>query len=164
MWPWSRWAVEPVLVDDGDDVPAALAMILRYHRRAVTLDEVTAALGAGVSAYDVVAAAERFGLRGVGWKIDRVPALPRLKVPCIAHLHGDRRSGARAPGPPGDGVFAVVVAVSRDRVDWIDPVYGVDRAPPDEFFAKSTGIFLCFYEATALPRARLSRPRRGSPG
>jgi len=56
MWPWRR-RVEVVLASSaGDDATAALTMILRYHRKPVTLDEVRQAIHKDRKPLDVEAA------------------------------------------------------------------------------------------------------------
>lgn len=163
MWPW-RTSVQVVLAASaGDDATAALTMILRYHRRPVTFDEVRQAIyqggGDAPRALDVIDAAEHFRLRGQGLGLDGPRQLAKLPTPSIAHVMAARGPFPRPVGERIAGYFAVVVAVSSDRVRWIDPFAGERDHAHAEFLAHASGIFLVFDEGEPLPRAR-TRPAR----
>lgn len=69
-------------------------MILRYHRKPVTFDEVRQAIyedrtGAANAAH-VINAAERFRLRGRGLFVEAPMLLARIPTPNIAHMMPDR--------------------------------------------------------------------------
>jgi ABC-type bacteriocin/lantibiotic exporter with double-glycine peptidase domain len=159
MWPWSR-RVEVVLASSaGDDATAALTMILRYHRKAVTFDEVRQAIygdGTGVpDAGHVVKAAERFRLRARGLALEDPRQLASIPTPNIAHMMPNLGPFPRARDEPLDGYFAVVASTSTRRVRWIDPNVGQIDDRPAEFLEFASGVFLVFDEASALPRAQL---------
>jgi ABC-type bacteriocin/lantibiotic exporter with double-glycine peptidase domain len=152
MWPWRR-RVEVVLASSaGDDATAALTMILRYHRRPGTFDEVRRAIyedRTDASAAHVVKAAERFHLRGRGYGLEDSALLARIPTPCIAHMKPDRGPVPRASDAAVYGYFAVVAAISSHRVRWIDPYVGqIDNAPV-EFFTLASGTFLVFDKAAS---------------
>jgi ABC-type bacteriocin/lantibiotic exporter with double-glycine peptidase domain len=158
MWPWRR-RVEVVLVSSaGDDATAALAMILRYHRKPVTLDEVrqaihgdrTGAPHAGL----VIEAAERFRLRGRGLGLNDPRQLARIPTPSIVHLVSDRGPFPR-PLENLAGYFAVLVSTSPRRVRWIDPYDGEIEDDLAGFLAIASGVVLVFQEFDPLPRAWL---------
>lgn len=163
MWPWRR-RVEVLLASSaGDDATAALAMILRYHRRPATLDEVRRAIHGdrtgAPTAQQVVEAAERFRLRGRGLKLGDPRLLARIPMPSIVHL-------VLEPGPfPRplenlDGYFGVLVLASPRRVRWIDPYDGETEDDLAGFLAIASGVFLVFDELPVLPRAWLHRAHR----
>jgi ABC-type bacteriocin/lantibiotic exporter with double-glycine peptidase domain len=159
MWPWRR-RVEVVLASSaGDDATAALTMILRYHRKPVTFDEVRQAIyeaGASVAnAWHVVTAAERFRTRARGLGLDDPRQLASLPTPSIAHVMWDRGRFPRPRDQGLDGYFAVLAATSPHRVRWIDPYAGQKDDAPAEFLEVASGTFLVFGEPSALPRARL---------
>lgn len=143
----------------GDDATAALTMILRYHRRTVTVDEVRKAIHDGRTgvphAGHVIAAAERFRLRGRGLVIDHPGWLARIPTPNIAHMMSDRGQFPRSLDNGLDGYFAVTVSTSPRRIRWIDPYVGQIDDEPAAFVEFASGVFLVFEDAQALPRAKL---------
>jgi ABC-type bacteriocin/lantibiotic exporter with double-glycine peptidase domain len=143
----------------GDDATAALTMILRYHRKPVTFDQVRRAIYAAragaPNAGNVVKAAERFRLHVRGLSIDDPILLERLPMPNIAHMMRDRGQFPRALDGGLDGYFAVVVSISQRGVHWIDPYVGQIDDELDAFCEFASGIFLIFDEAAPLLRARL---------
>ena len=158
MWPWRR-RVEVVLAARAqDNAAAALTMILRYHRRAVTIDEVRQAIDGDRTgaphAGHVVDAAARFRLRGRGLALDDPQQLAQIPTPSIVHLMNDRGRFPR-PFENLDGYFGVVVSRSPQQVRWIDPYDGENEDAPAGFFAIASGVFLVFDEVAPLPRARL---------
>jgi ABC-type bacteriocin/lantibiotic exporter with double-glycine peptidase domain len=159
MWPWRR-RVEVVLASSAEDgTTAALTMILRYHRRSVTLDEVRQAIyGDRTGAPDanqVVAAAEHFRLHVRGLGIDHPTQVARIPTPNIAHMMPDRGPFPRALDKSLDGYFVVVVSTSPRRIRWIDPSMGQRDREHAVFVERASGVFLVFDDAHALPRARL---------
>ena len=154
-WPWKRRVEVITREQAGDDATAALAMILRYHRRTVTIDEVRQAIFRGEhrpsNALDLVQAAENYRLRGQGVRIDHPSFLQRITLPCIAHMSFGRASLEQ----PIDGHFAVIDRVTPSGAHLIDPY----RGPSDDAYADLvdmwTGVVLVFEEASAAPRAVL---------
>jgi len=134
-------------------------MILRYHRKAVTFDEVRQAIygdGTGrLNAGHVVAAAEHFRLRARGLGAEDPSQLASLPTPSIAHMMPNRGPFPRPLDQRLDGYFAVVTSTSLPRVRWIDPNVGQIDDRLVDFLAFASGVFLVFDEASALPRARL---------
>jgi ABC-type bacteriocin/lantibiotic exporter with double-glycine peptidase domain len=166
-WPWQRRRL-PLLavttVDAGDDATAALTMIVQCHYRNVTVEDVRRAVYTDPAtriptAFDIVRAAEQFGMRARGVRIDDPAALLHVPTPSIAHL-----SRARAPFPqPIDGAatfFAVLETVRALYASWIDPDVGRVEATPAAFLEHSTGVFLLLDAGAALPRAHAIPPRK----
>ncbi|HWO20937.1 MAG TPA: cysteine peptidase family C39 domain-containing protein [Kofleriaceae bacterium] len=165
MWPW-RTRIEPVTwAEAGDDATASLAMILRYHKKQVRLDEVRCAIHADgalhISAGSIVGAAKSFGLRATGLEVfDAHDLIQRVSSPCIMHVPTDPALPARAHlESVRDGFFAVVEKVSPylGKLTLIDPQSG-DR---EELFLRGrSGILLLFEPAHALPVAKLISQRK----
>jgi hypothetical protein len=134
-------------------------MLLRYHRRPVTFDEVRQAIyedRTGVpNAGDVVKAAERFRLRVLGLAAEDPMLLESIPTPNIALMMRDRGQFPRSLDGGINGYFAVVVSISQHSVRWINPYVGEIDEEPDAFCELASGIFLVFDEAHPLPRARL---------
>jgi ABC-type bacteriocin/lantibiotic exporter with double-glycine peptidase domain len=167
MWPW-RKQIEVVLASEaGDDATATLTMMLRYHRRSVTIDEVRKAVhDDGVEPPDalhVVQAAERFRCRCAACS-------SRIRgCSCIFRCHASgicRQRPRRFRGGWGgveDGFFVVVAAIAGLRVRWIDPYSGPLVRNHRDFLENATGVFLVFDKAHAIPQARRLGDR-GPPG
>src|SRR5262249_40019863 len=149
----------------GDDATAALTMILRYHRRRVSFDDVRWAIfedrTGAPSAADVIAAAEHFRLHGRGLMLEDPTLLGRIPTPNIAHLMGDGGPFPRRLNEGLAGYLAVVVATSAHHVRWIAPHVGQIDDPRAAFLEFASGVFLVFDEAPAPPHAKL-RPVAGN--
>jgi ABC-type bacteriocin/lantibiotic exporter with double-glycine peptidase domain len=160
MWPWRRRVEVVLAASAGDDATAALTMILRYHRKPVTFDEVRQAIyqdrSPPVTALDLVHAAEQFRLRARGLAVADPSSLTRLPTPTIAHVMPGRGTFPRPRDGDVDGYFAVVVAISPQRIRWIDPYTGEIDDEHGEFVQHASGVFLVFDAAEPIPRARLS--------
>jgi ABC-type bacteriocin/lantibiotic exporter with double-glycine peptidase domain len=117
---------------------ACLAMILGYHGREVSLEQMRDVCGAardGLSARDIVEASSLLGLRGRGVKVevDQLELLP----PGSTILHWEFAH------------FVVFAGLSKGHVDIVDPAVGRRRIPMEEFGRAFTGIALTF-ETTDL--------------
>jgi ABC-type bacteriocin/lantibiotic exporter with double-glycine peptidase domain len=110
---------------------ACLAMVLAYHGNALPLDRVRATMGTnrGIDAGAMVRAAEPFGLRGRGVKLD-IPDLRFLPVGSVLHW--------------GFNHFVVLDRLRRNAVDIVDPSSGRRRIPLDAFRRHFTGVALVF--------------------
>jgi ATP-binding cassette, subfamily B, bacterial len=112
---------------------ACLAMILGYHGREVSLEQVRDVCGAsrdGVNARDIVEASSLLGLRGRGVRIevdqlDLVPAGSTI-------LHWEFQH------------FVVFAGLGKNYVEIVDPAIGPRRVPMAEFGKSFTGIALTF--------------------
>ena len=159
MWPWRRRVEVVLALIAGDDATATLAMILRYHRRSVTLDEVRQAIHGdrtgALNANHVVAAAEQFRLQARGLAADHPTQLGQIPTPSIAHMMQGPGPFPRRRDQDRDGYFAVVVSISPRRIRWIDPYSGQRDHEHAVFLEYASGVFLVFDDAQALPRARL---------
>lgn len=159
MWPWRR-RVEVVLASDaGDDTTAALTMILRYHRKSVTFDEVRDAIYGGrmgaPNMSQVIGAAEQFCMQGRGLKLEHPRQLAYLPTPSIAHMMWEPGPFPRSIEGGLDGYLVVVTSVSPPRVRWVDPYVGQRDHERDAFLEVASGVVLVFEKAGALPGARL---------
>lgn len=151
-----------------DDATACLTMILRYHRRPGSVDDVYRALaeaepgwgGSGFTALATLRAAEHFGLEMKGLKIGAASHLWQIRRPAILHL---RPSGDPALKPAddellGNGSFAVLSHTREaQELHWIDPYVGRRRDSSRSLYERCTGVVLQFTRAQPLPRARIAR-------
>ena len=117
---------------------ACLAMILGYHGREVSLEQVRDVCGAtrdGVNARSIVEASSLLGLRGRGVRLD----LDQLALvpPGSTILHWEFQH------------FVVLAGLGRTYVDIVDPAAGPRRVPMEEFSRAFTGVALTF-ETTDL--------------
>jgi ABC-type bacteriocin/lantibiotic exporter with double-glycine peptidase domain len=158
-WPWSR-RVE--LVRDADDSTAALTMMLRYHRRTVTADEVAATLDATrndedrPNAVHIVEAAARYGMSVRGVFVDDWRQISDLPMPCICHLSRTLHAFPRPQSARDHTSFAVLDRVSSLRWSLFDPELGESRHELADVALALTGVFLVFSSVT-IPPARLVR-------
>jgi ATP-binding cassette subfamily B protein len=117
---------------------ACLAMILGYHGREVSLEQVRDVCGAtrdGVNARSIVEASSLLGLRGRGVRLD-VDQLTLVPAGSTI-LHWEFQH------------FVVFAGVGRNHVDIVDPAVGPRKVPLDEFSRAFTGVALTF-ETTDL--------------
>jgi ABC-type bacteriocin/lantibiotic exporter with double-glycine peptidase domain len=159
MWRWNKRLEAMLASEAGSDSAAALTMIVRYHRRSVTIHQVRQALdasGPDPTAHQVIEAAAYFSLRARGLVIDHPRLIDKIPTPNIAHMLSVSGDFSR-PEFGGAGYFAVVASASARsrRVDLIDPYSGRADVTLSEFFDFSSGIFLVFDEASPPPRAKL---------
>jgi ABC-type bacteriocin/lantibiotic exporter with double-glycine peptidase domain len=119
-------------LEAADCGAACLAMVLAYHGRTMSLDEVRQAAGTssrGTDAMWIVRAGEQLGMRGRGVSLD----LPQLRyLPTGSVLHW------------GMNHFVVLERVRRGGVDICDPGYGRRHVPLDKFSKQFTGVALIF--------------------
>jgi ABC-type bacteriocin/lantibiotic exporter with double-glycine peptidase domain len=111
---------------------ASLTMVLGYYGRHVSLDEVREVLGPGrdgVTALGIINAAEYFGLRGRGVRVD-LDELELLERGTILHWKFSH--------------FVVLDRVRDDSVEIVDPAIGRRRVPMEEFSRSFTGVALDF--------------------
>ena len=128
---------------------AALAIILGYHGRHVTLDELRDASGIsreGVTAARLLALAREYGLEAKGYRKE-IAQLRELTLPVIAAFRFNH--------------FVVIEEVYDDRIVVNDPDGG-PHAIPIEFVSEDyTGVILTFRPSRAF--ARSGRPFRTAP-
>ncbi|MEU6408119.1 peptidase domain-containing ABC transporter [Microbispora sp. NPDC046933] len=126
---------------------ACLAMILSFHGRRTTVQEVAAHLHVGrdgLSALAIVQAAREYGLRAKAFSLE--PAdLARLPMPAV--IHWEFRH------------FVVVERWAPGHVDIVDPGLGRRRLTTEEFDAGFTGVLLVFEPAPGFRRARSNAAR-----
>ncbi len=109
---------------------ACLAMVLRYHGRPASLDEVRELLPtnrAGTSAQELLEAAQALGLagKGISVELEHLPVLPRGTI-----LHWEM------------GHFVVLEGMSGASAHVVDPAMGRRLVPPDELRRALTGVAL----------------------
>jgi ATP-binding cassette, subfamily B, bacterial len=105
-------------------------MVLGYHGKNVSLDDVRQVLGPGrdgVTALGIVNAAESFGLRARGVRVD-LDELEFLDPGAILHWRFSH--------------FVVFEKLRRDGVDIVDPAGGRRTIPMEEFSRSFTGVAL----------------------
>ena len=139
--------VPVVLQQDPTECAAAvLAMILRHHGRATTLDECRTTVGAGrdgASAQAIVQAARDAGLVARGFACD-AGAIAHDVLPVVAHWRGNH--------------FVVVERLGADGADIVDPAAGRRRVDEGGFRRDFSGIVLTFAPGEGFER------RVGTPG
>lgn len=134
---------------------ACLAMILRFHGRHVTLDEVREVTGFGrdgAGALSLLRAGRHFGLKVQGVRVEDVRDLNALPRGSILHWKF--------------GHFLLLDRVARRGAEIIDPDFGRRRVDWDELDRAFTGVALCFEPwesftpADGPPSATLKRMSR----
>jgi ATP-binding cassette subfamily B protein len=121
---------------------ACLAMVLGFHGRTVSLEQVRDACGAGrdgVTARQIIEAGELFHLRGRGVKLDADDLA--LLTPGATILHWEFQH------------FVVLARVGPTHVEIVDPAVGRRKLTLDEVRRAFTGVALLF-EPTDLFRAQ----------
>lgn len=126
---------------------AALAMVLGYHGKTVSIGELRSHLGVGrggASVASLVRTGRSFGLRGRGVRLE-IEDLSSL--PCGAILYWQFRH------------FVVLERSGQAKVDLVDPATGRRSVPMKEFRKAFTGIALVF-EPTEEFVTGGSKPKR----
>ena len=124
-----RRRIPPVLqLEMADCGPASLAMVLGFHGRHASLDEVRARFDGGrdgSSAHDILTAARSFGLQGqaVRLEMEDFDALPPGTI-----LHWQMAH------------FLVLERTHRDGVDLVDPNLGKRTVGTEELSRSFTGV------------------------
>jgi ABC-type bacteriocin/lantibiotic exporter with double-glycine peptidase domain len=129
---------------------ACLAMVLGYHGREMTLDQVREVTGPGrdgISARILLDAGRRLGLRGraVSLELERLPYLP---TGCILHWDFNH--------------YVVFERLTKGQVQIIDPAQGRRLVSMESFSRHFTGVVILFeptedFQRLATPRAGVFR-------
>ncbi len=126
---------------------ACLTMTLRWFGRHTTLDEVRDTIGAsrdGVSAWSLIRAAEKFGLRAEAVRLE-LPDVEYLPAGSILHWRLSH--------------FVVFERVRRGGVDLVDPDGGPRFCPTEEFSRAFTGVaIVCEPGEAFVPGDRTGSP------
>ncbi|MXZ98793.1 MAG: ATP-binding cassette domain-containing protein [Acidimicrobiaceae bacterium] len=125
---------------------ACLGSLLAHFGRWVSAEELRVACGVnrdGASAADLVAAAQRYGLRLAGWRLEP-ESLAGLAMPVILHWEFNH--------------FVVLEGVRRGRWLLNDPANGRRSVSDDEFDKAFTGVVLV---PSVTPEFRPGGRRRG---
>ncbi len=113
--------------------PACLAMVLAYHGKRLPLEEVRASVGAGRRGADAERlrqAAEWFGLRGRGVRVDELSDLSKLPPGTILHWRFNH--------------FVVFERLTRRGAVIVDPGAGRREISKQELDGSFTGVALTF--------------------
>ncbi len=128
--------------------PACLAMLLGYHGKDVTLDEVRRATGSdrdGTNALAILEAGRWFGLRGRGVRLE-MGDLEFLEPGAILHWEFSH--------------FVVFEKVAKGGVEIVDPAMGRRRVTMQQFGRSFTGVALLIEPSEDFEPAR--RRSRGT--
>ena len=127
---------------------AALAMVLGYHGKRVTVRDLNARMKIGrdgVSAASLLDAADDFGLRGRAVRVADVRSLPLASI-----LHWQFRH------------FLVLRRHRRDAIEVSDPAFGRRVIPLSDVRRAFTGVALVFEPTDRfVPGTKVSSTRRG---
>jgi len=126
---------------------AALATVLRYHGKEVTLDAIRSALNigrGGVSAAALLRVGTSYGLRGRGVSVDTeaINALPTAAILFWEFRH-----------------FVVLERVGKHDVQIVDPSSGRRSVPLKRFQRSFTGVALLFEPSAAFERGGSKKAR-----
>ena len=129
---------------------ASLAMILAFHGKRVSLEELRIETGVsrdGCNARDILLAAETYGLEASGYRMASRD-LYSLRPPCILYWNGNH--------------FVVYEGKKGNRVYVNDPAHGRRRMPVNEFEEGYSGIVLTFQKTDSfVPSGTGSDPWKG---
>ena len=125
----------PVLLqmEDGECGIVALAMILAYYGRFVSVDnlrEICRVSAGGTTAEHLLSGARHYGLFARAYSLD-AGAAAAFPVPVVVHWNSSH--------------FVVVEHCDGERVCLVDPVFGQRIVPYREFGAGFTGTVLVFF-------------------
>ncbi len=128
-WRWKARRIPYVQQQQWTDCGAAcLTMVLAYHGHETKLDEVRTHLGIGhdgVDALSILRAAESYGMRGRGLRLD-AGSLEHLPQASILHWEFNH--------------FVVFESLSRDGVRIVDPAHGRRLLSMEAFRRSFTGV------------------------
>src|SRR5262245_29581617 len=124
--------------------PACLAMVLTYHGRESSVDDIRERLGTsrdGTTGYELVRVARELGMEAKGVKASELAALKDVPLPAIAHYT--------------QGHFVVLERVRPARsVRVVDPMRGRLDLPLAEFKAIFSGVLVLFTKTAAFQKSR----------
>ncbi|MEV5407690.1 peptidase domain-containing ABC transporter [Thermopolyspora sp. NPDC052614] len=139
----------PVIVQNSatECGAACLAMVLSFHGRRTTVQEVSDRLEVGrdgLSALAIVQAARLYGLQAKAFSLEPTD-LARVPMPAVVHWEFQH--------------FVVVERWTPRHVDIVDPGHGRVRLSAEEFDAGFTGVLLAFEPAPGFRRRRSGAAR-----
>jgi len=142
-----RFVPQTAVTDCG---PACLAMVLGWHGRTVSLEDVRKVTGLamhGTDATTLLRAAEHFGLRGRGVQLNDLEDLQYLETGSILHWHFTH--------------FVVLERIERKGAWIVDPGAGRRFVPRAELDRALTGVALTFEPGAEFDRGGERRPLLG---
>ncbi|MGE5177613.1 MAG: peptidase domain-containing ABC transporter [Bacteroidota bacterium] len=157
------WLPTALYYDCG---PACLAMILAWHGRESSVDDVRDRLGTsrdGTSGFELVRVARELGLSARGVKASGVEALAGVPLPAIAHYTTghfvvlERVRAGRSGRPSSASGGSGTLSTAHGSVRVVDPVRGRLTRSFSDFAADFSGVLVLF-EPTAEFRRERSRP------
>ena len=138
------WLPTALTYDCG---PACLAMVLAWHHRDSSVDDIRARLGSsrdGTTGYELVRVARELGMDARGLRVTETAALASVPLPAIAHYRS--------------GHFVVLERVRTGRsVRVVDPMRGRLELSMADFLEEFSGVVV------ALQRTAAFHPDRGRP-
>lgn len=115
---------------------ASLLTIFSYYNILASKEDVISIVNysnEGISAYDLIKASKYYNLSAKGVKTS-IDMLEKTNFPCIAHIVNDE----------GYYHYIVIIDKSDKTIKAMDPAYGIVYIDNDDFFHKSTGVFILF--------------------
>lgn len=120
-----------------------LESIIKYYKGYIPLEILrldTKTNNNGTTAYNLLKTAKKYGLNGIGKKIDNIHNKD-IKLPCIAHTITDK----------GINHFIVIYKITNKYIYVMDPSKGYIKKEIDLFLKEWTNIILLFQPYKTIP-------------
>lgn len=119
--------------DFRDCGPCCLLSIIKFYEGNINLEQIrldTRTNNNGTSAFNIIQAAQKYGLNGYGKKIDKINQ--ELKLPVIAHIVTKN----------GYEHFVVIYKIKKNKVLIMDPASGFKNIKINEFMEEWDNIII----------------------